>query len=226
MSNYLQKKPAHPFAIDRFYHRLRLRGAERSASNGRPQADARVLPASLPSFRGRMLSGVESLVTEKLESAIGEIEEVKKIESVSSTNVSFLVIEIADEVDENEADNIWSQIRDKADEARRDMPPETQEPQFKEYDITASTVILGLKWELDSEPNYAILNRLAKQLEDRLDAIPGTEKTELFGDPEEEILVTLDPESMDVDEPQRHRGVARHRRQRLKSFSRSVAKPV
>ncbi len=139
---------------------------------------------------------VEALVTEKLEEKIKEIEEVKEIRSTSSTNVSFLAIELNYDVDEIEAANVWSKVRDQMEDAKTEMPSETLAPNFSEFDITASALIVALKWELESEPNFAILTRLIKELKDRIDQIPGTEKTELFGEPDEEVLVTLDANAM------------------------------
>ena len=139
---------------------------------------------------------VESLVTEKLEEKIKEIEEVKEIRSTSSTNVSFVAIELDYDVDEVEAANVWSKVRDQMEDAKLEMPAETQEPNFNKFDITASAMIVALKWELKSKPNFAILTRLIKELKDQIDDIPGTEKTELFGEPNEEVLVTLDANSM------------------------------
>ena len=49
-------------------------------------------------------------------------------------------------------------------------------------------MIVALKWEHDSETNYAILRRLAEELKDQLKAIPGTEKIDIFGDPKEEVV--------------------------------------
>ena len=147
-------------------------------------------------FPGANAERVEALVTDKLERAIREVEEVKEISSTSSSNVSFIAVELHDRVDAAGTENAWAIIRDKIEQTESELPVGAYSPEFSKYEITASAVILALKWELDTDPNYAILKRLTKQLRDEVDAIPGTEKTELFGDPEEEILVTLDRDAM------------------------------
>ena len=139
---------------------------------------------------------VESLVTEKLELAIREIEEVKQLRSITSTNVSFIVIELNDNVDEVGAENAWALVRDKAEDARMEMPADATAPEFSDFNIMANAAILALKWDGGGEPNYAILTRLMKQLRDGIDFLSGTAKTELFGTPDEEILVTLDGQAM------------------------------
>ncbi|MFK8112093.1 MAG: efflux RND transporter permease subunit [Rubripirellula sp.] len=139
---------------------------------------------------------VESLVTEKLEQKLREIEEVKEISSETSTSLSFVAVELQDDVDQSNVESIWARIRDKADEAYLSMPPSTIKPDFKRFDVAANALIVALRWNLDSPPNHAVLNRHIKDLKDKLDAIPGTEKTELFGESIEEVLVTLDPDAM------------------------------
>ena len=54
-------------------------------------------------------------------------------------------------------------------------------------------MITALTWEQDTEPNYAIINRLSKLLKDELLALPGTQKVAKFGIPQEEIAVEINP---------------------------------
>lgn len=146
-------------------------------------------------FPGATAERVESLVTEKLEASIREVEEVKELRSVSSTSVSIITIELADQVQESEADNAWSRIREKMDDAQREFPSGVDEPEFSKIG-NANSLILALKWQYEQPVNYAILHRLMEELKADIDRLPGTEKSELFGVPEEEVLVTLDPYAM------------------------------
>ncbi len=138
---------------------------------------------------------VESLVTDKLEQSLREVAEIKELNSTSRAGVSFIAIELKDEVDATQAHQIWSQIRDKADDARLEMPAEASKPEFKRLEIKAYGLIVGLRWESNEATRYGVLHRWMQQLKDRIDAIPGTEKSDAFGDPKEEIVVTIDPES-------------------------------
>ena len=95
-----------------------------------------------------------------------------------------------------EADTIWSRVRDKLDDAAALMPAGAQPPEFEEFTIDAYTTILGLVWLDDSEPNHAVLRRLAENLEDELRAVPGTKETDLFGHNPEEIIVEADAEQL------------------------------
>ncbi|MGK7878142.1 MAG: efflux RND transporter permease subunit [Xenococcaceae cyanobacterium] len=144
-------------------------------------------------FPGASAERVESLVTEKIEEELVEIEEIKTLESTSQLGVSIIEIELEDTVTRTAVDEIWSRVRDRLNDAIPNLPAEAQDPEFRDVDIKAYTLITALTWDLESPPSYGILRRLAESLADNLRHLPGTEKVELFGDPEEEIVVEVNP---------------------------------
>lgn len=147
-------------------------------------------------FPGAEPSRVESLVSEKIEDALSEIEEIKEIRSTSRESISTIAIELRDEVMESEP--VWSKIRDRLGDIENELPAGALRPDFDEMDFKAFAMLIGLRWNQDSPINYAVLHRLAKQLEDRLRNVNGTEKVELIGEPTEEILVSLNPEHLNA----------------------------
>ncbi|PHS14131.1 MAG: acriflavine resistance protein B [Blastopirellula sp.] len=142
-------------------------------------------------FPGATAERVESLVTEKLEEELQEIDELKEVQSVSRAGSSTLVLELDDTV--YQVAEVWSRIRDKLDDARNQFPAGVLKPDIDEITTKSYAVITALKWTQDDRPNYAILRRKTQQLEDRLRAVTGTEDVDVFGDPEEEIAVELRP---------------------------------
>ncbi len=142
---------------------------------------------------GASAERVESLVTDKIEQELSEIEEIKNYTSTSRTGSSIIQIELLGRVKHEEVDGIWSRVRDAIDDARVELPPETTEPEFEELEVKAYGLIAALTWEQSEPPNYAILNRQAESLEDELQGLAGTEKVEIFGAPDEEIVVTINP---------------------------------
>ena len=145
-------------------------------------------------FPGADPARVESLVSEKIEDALSEIYEIKEIRSTSREGISAVAIELRDDV--LEADPVWSKIRDRINDIEGDLPTGALKPDFDEMDFKAYALLVALRWNQDSPVNYAVLYRWAKQLEDRLQALAGTEKAELAGEPAEEILVSLDQEQL------------------------------
>lgn len=163
------------------------------------QEDPRLTPRAariITTLPGADPERVESLVTEKLEEELRSIQEIKELTSRTSIGVSFIGIELLDSVDFTTAKNTWARVRDKAEEAYLQMPVETTRPEFIEYDLSANAAIVALRWNGKGDPNYAILSRYMKELRATIDNLPGTQNTELFGEPNEEILVTLDPDAM------------------------------
>ena len=64
-------------------------------------------------YPGASAERVESLVTEKIESKVQEIEEIKELRSISSDGISTITIELKDTVRREQASNVWSRLRDK-----------------------------------------------------------------------------------------------------------------
>ena len=139
---------------------------------------------------------IEALITEKIEDKLTEIEAITEYSSTSSSGSSIISIELADRIQKEEVDIIWSRVQNKIDEVRSELPPEATEPELEEIKIKAYALITALTWQQDDKPNYAILNRQAEVLKDRIQGIAGTEEVELFGDREEEILVEIEPEAI------------------------------
>ncbi|MEL6107701.1 MAG: efflux RND transporter permease subunit, partial [Planctomycetota bacterium] len=60
-----------------------------------------------------------------------------------------------------------------------------------ERGAVAYTLIVGVTWQSESEPMMGILGRTADELADRLRNVPGTDIVRLFGEPSEEITVSI-----------------------------------
>lgn len=140
---------------------------------------------------------VENLVTEKIEEELQEISEIKDIESSSKAGVSIVGIELKDGVTTDTNEEIFSKIRDKLSDAQVKFPPEALTPIYDDKrGPIAYTLIIGITWLHDDTPRLGILNRLAEDLSDRLRNVNGTELVRSFGEPEEEILVTVDHDKL------------------------------
>ncbi|MCG8591092.1 MAG: efflux RND transporter permease subunit [Proteobacteria bacterium] len=147
-------------------------------------------------FPGASAERVESLVSEKIEARVRELHEVEEISSLSRTGVSVISIELGDEYEEADVDEIWSKVRDKIADAETELPAGVIPPEFEDRTSTAITLLASLVWDQPGEPQLALLSRLAEELESRLRNVPGTKKTELFGEAEEEIRVTIDAQAL------------------------------
>ncbi|MEM8778267.1 MAG: efflux RND transporter permease subunit [Cyanobacteria bacterium P01_G01_bin.49] len=141
-------------------------------------------------FPGASAERVEALVTEVLEAEIAEVENIKTLESSSRVGFSTVTVELVDSV--QDAQPIWSKVRDEMDDASALFPPGVGVPELEESKVKAYTVIAALTWNQPSQPNYPILRRYGEQLEVAMRGVKGTEEVEIFGDPNEEITVEID----------------------------------
>lgn len=145
-------------------------------------------------FPGASAERVESLVTEKLEKSLDEVEEIKLVTSTSLSGISAMIVELHDWV--YEPDEIWSRVRDKLSDVEPDLPVDAGRPQFEEAQMGAYGLIAALKWTGEGPPNFAIMGRLAEELQDVLQALPWTEQVDLFGERREEIVVEIRPDQL------------------------------
>ena len=147
-------------------------------------------------FPGADAERVENLVTEKIENQLTEIEEINEYSSTSRAGSSIIQIDLQDSVTKQEVDAVWSRVRNKIDEVQVELPANTTEPELEEGKVKAYALIAGLTWQQDDQPNYGILRRQAEVLKERLEGIAGTEEVELLGDPDEEIIVEINPQAL------------------------------
>lgn len=145
---------------------------------------------------------VETLVTEKIENRLRDIEEIKEIRSVSRIGISSISMELRDDI--TQTDTVWSRVRSRLDDALADLPRDAGRPEFEELEVRAYAMILGLVWKRiepgiqNSDdprfvPDIRVLRRLAIDLQDRLQNLAGTDLVDRFGDPGEEIEVSVTP---------------------------------
>lgn len=147
-------------------------------------------------FPGADAERVENLVTEKIENKLTEIEEINEYSSTSRAGSSIIQIDLQDSVTKQEVDAVWSRVRNKIDEVQAELPANIIEPELEEGKVKAYALIAGLTWQQDDRPNYGILRRQAEVFKERLEAIAGTEEVEILGDPDEEIIVEINPQAL------------------------------
>ena len=140
---------------------------------------------------GASAARVEALVTEKIETELRDLAEIKTLESQSRANVSSIQIELEDNVYDEE--EVFTRIRDKLADIEGELPPNASKPDFDgDRGAVAFTVILGLTWNGDGDHEMLnLLNRTAEELADRMRNIIGTDLVRVYGEPTEEITVEL-----------------------------------
>lgn len=145
----------------------------------------------LTAYPGASAQRVESLVTEKIEQELLTIDSIGTINSTSSIGNSFIAINLKNTVTDFE--QVWSQVRDRLADVTPQLPQGALAPEYQEVSQRAYTLIVALTWNLETPANYAVLRRLAEDLQNEFRLIPGTEDVDLVGEPFEEIVVEINP---------------------------------
>ena len=146
----------------------------------------------LTAFPGASAERVEALVTERLEQKLREIPEIEHIDSRSSAGLSVMVVQLQDVVAFDDTKAMWAEVRDKLAESRHLLPEGVAEPRLDDKRGSAFTVILSLNWKGESKPDLLVLGRYAEELKSRLRNVAGTDYIRLQGQPEEQIVVSVD----------------------------------
>ena len=108
-------------------------------------------PRILTLFPGASAERVEALVTEPLEEALQEIATIKDIDSTSTAGVSVLALELADEINEETNDQVFSEIRDRMRQAANRFPAGVLPPDFDDKrNAVAFSMILSLTPSVES----------------------------------------------------------------------------
>ncbi|MBB1489612.1 efflux RND transporter permease subunit [Oceanospirillum sediminis] len=143
-------------------------------------------------FPGASAERAEALVSEKVENKLRKLSEIKLITSTSRPGISVVRIELKDSI--TDTTPIWSRVRDLINDVAPELPPGVIAPTLDDDHGYAFTTLIALKWQGPGELDAAVLGRYAEALQNRILTVPGTDFTELHGEPEEEILVQLDPD--------------------------------
>lgn len=135
---------------------------------------------------------VEALVTTPIERALRAIPEIDTLQSASSANVSVVQIELVETIAKDRIEGIWGEIRDALADAATGLPAGVRAPEFSSSETGAYGALVALS-ALREGASPAIMGRHAVEIADALRNVPGTDRVAVFGAPEEEVLVTLDP---------------------------------
>jgi multidrug efflux pump subunit AcrB len=142
-----------------------------------------VLPGATP-------QRVETQIANIIESQLRELDEIKIIDSKSTSGILRVGLELKEEVSKGKTDEVWAKVQDKISETLDQVPLGTN-IRFS-HSGPPTTVLFALQWLGDGQPKMIILSRLAHQLKRRLSNIVNSEKSQVYGDTKEEIYVAAD----------------------------------
>lgn len=138
-------------------------------------------------YMGVSPEDMESLVTMPIERQLAGISGVKEVQSTSSEGSSIISIEF--EPDEPMSEAV-QRVRDKVSLAKPDLPEDAEDTLVQEANFDEQPIIFI---NLTGSVGLAELTKLAEDLEDRFEALPGVLKVDITGSIEREIQIIVDP---------------------------------
>lgn len=133
-------------------------------------------------FPGASPQRVEELVTDKIEEAVKEIPELKKVTSTSKNGFSMVTVEISEKYKDMRP--IWDKLRRKIQDVN--LPANAYGPFVNDEFGDVYGTLIGVTGENYS---YKELKNIAEDIKDELSTIPDIAKVNIIGTQEERIFV-------------------------------------
>ncbi len=141
---------------------------------------------------GASAARIEALVTDPIEDALREIDELKKVESRSVAGISILNLELAEHIGPGENERVFSKIQNQLKNVSASLPATASQPFFNDkFSAVAFSKVIAISWSTDEPPPLGVMSRLAEDLADRMRELSGTELVRVYGAPEEEVEVSI-----------------------------------
>lgn len=129
----------------------------------------------------------ERLIAKPLETQLKNVESLKEMRSVAFEGGAYLVLEFEAGFD---ADTAISDVRNKVDEVKAELPADADEPKVSEVNLSLFPIIvIGLGGDIPERT----LVRLARSTETAIEQIPGVLSADVRGSRDEVIEIIAEP---------------------------------
>lgn len=129
----------------------------------------------------------ERLLVRPMEKELKSIEGVKEMSATAGENHASVTLEFDAGFDSQSA---LADVREKVDRAKVNLPSETEEPEVNEVNVALFPV---LSMSLSGPIQERNLLRIARDLKDDIEALPGVLEVDIGGDRDEVLEIIVDP---------------------------------
>lgn len=144
--------------------------------------------AIITTYPGAGPSEVEEQISKKIEDQVGSVENLKKVTSTSQDNVSIVIAEFYYGTDMIQA---MSDVRDKVEVAKRNLPDEADNPTIYKVDPNSRPIItLAMKGNMDLR---SLRDLADDEIKKAFEKVAGVASVTISGGYEREIAVLVDP---------------------------------
>ena len=142
-------------------------------------------------YKGAASEDVENLITIPLERKLRGIKDVEKVRSVSAEGASMITVEFVPDVI---IDDALQRVRDKVDQVKGELPDDLEsDPTVLEINLSEFPVLMIA---VSGQVGERVLKKVAENLQDRIEEIPGVLEVNITGSRKREIRVEFDPDRM------------------------------
>lgn len=142
-------------------------------------------------YKGVSPSDMETAVTIPIEKKLKGLEGVKKVHSVSSEGQSSISIEFVTGTD---IDKALEKVRNKVDEAKNELPTDLEDdPAVFEVNFSEMPIVI---FSLSGSCGNPCLKKIADDIKDEIEAVPGVLEVSIAGALEREIRIEIDPDKL------------------------------
>lgn len=151
-----------------------------------------VIPVGIvsTSLLGAPAADIESLITNEIERGLTSLENVSKITSNSRESISSVVVEFNANADLNSS---IQDLKDAVETIKRDLPEDAEAPFVSEVNFVDQPVMTIV---VSAEKNDFEFTELAKEVEKRIESLPGISRVEISGVRDREVAIIVDQVSL------------------------------
>ncbi|SDR37567.1 efflux RND transporter permease subunit [Pseudovibrio sp. Tun.PSC04-5.I4] len=147
----------------------------------------------ITSYPGASAAEVEEEVTERLESAIQQMPQLKQVRSTSEPGLSRIQVEMKETYDGTELPQVWDELRRKVGDEAGDLPSGARTPTV--YDSFGD--VFGMYYALTAEGySNREIRKTVKELRRELLTVDNVAKVSVLGAPEDEIVIEMDQDRL------------------------------
>ncbi len=147
----------------------------------------------ITTYEGANAADIETNITRVLEDNLNTVDDLKDLTSVSSDNVSYITLEFEYGTDLTEAAN---DIRDVVSRTQSLLPDDVEYPTIFKFSTSMMPVMM---LAITADESYAALSKiLDDKLVNVLNRIDGVGAVSIFGAPEREVQVNVDPKRLEA----------------------------
>ncbi|HZJ81775.1 MAG TPA: efflux RND transporter permease subunit [Guyparkeria sp.] len=156
-----------------------------------PDVDVPILFVMV-SYPGISPEDSERLLIRPLERELSTVEGLDEIRASAGEGFALLRLDFRAGYDNRRA---LADVREEVDLVRPDLPPDSREPMVAEVDLSMFPVLTAA---LSGSVPEATLVRIARDLRDRIEAVPGVLEAEIGGEREDLLEVIIDPRTVET----------------------------